>query len=57
MIKTSPGGEYTGQSTLVFTTGDKYMGMLSQGIPHGQGTFYPVRGEKITGRWVRGLYK
>ena len=42
--------------TINYDDGDKYVGEVSNGVPHGQGTYTFVNGDKYIGEWKNFLY-
>ena len=42
--------------TISYDNGDKYIGEVSNGVPHGQGTFTFANGDKYVGEWKNFLY-
>ena len=42
--------------TINYGGGDKYVGEVSNGVPHGQGTYTFAHGEKYVGEWKNFLY-
>jgi len=42
--------------TINYDGGDKYVGEVSNGVPHGQGTYTFANGDKYVGEWKNFLY-
>ena len=42
--------------TINYDNGDKYVGEVSNGVPHGQGTYTFANGDKYVGGWKNFLY-
>ena len=42
---------YAYGETINYDSGDKYVGDVSNGVPHGQGTFFFPNGTKYVGEW------
>ena len=46
---------YAYGETINYDTGDKYVGDVSNGVSHGQGTYTWANGSKYVGEWKDGL--
>ena len=47
---------YSVMNTISFPDGDKYVGELNNGLPHGNGTYTYSNGDKYIGVWNNGKY-
>lgn len=54
---TNASDQLTGPSLVHFEEGSRFEGLFKNGLPHGPGVFYPLRGQPIRGDWEAGILK
>lgn len=49
-------GKFEGKGNIVFSNGDKFKGVFSQGIAHGEGLYLTSKGFETKGKWINNKF-
>lgn len=56
VVRSRPPGDHQGYGWIKFNDGAHFYGFFVKGVPSGNGVFTTAKGDKVAGRWRKGLY-